>query len=337
MRHITLIATGGTIASLRQSSGAKQAALSGAALRATLPPEMQAVRVKEFAAINGFSIDFDFVLRLAAQIEQCLAEPHTKAVVVTQGTDTLEEVAFLLELLLRPQAPVIITGAQRAADDKDPDGPHNLADAIQVAALPQAEGVLVCFAGTLHAAREVAKTHADGLKAFSSPNLHPLATKGSDQTWTWQDTHARIPRALHAAVQPLMQGAARFASDVFLLTATLADSGVLVQRALSAPARGLVIEGFGVGDTTPAMAQAIKDGLARGIPIAITSRCAAGAARPVYGGAGGGHELAQAGALFAHTLSGVKLRLLMSALRCSPPTHPLENTPPQGETTVVRQ
>ncbi|MGR4001449.1 MAG: asparaginase [Alphaproteobacteria bacterium] len=329
MRFIHFVATGGTIASCKQEGGDTRAALSGGDLLGRLPPRFAdnfggaevGIEVSEFSTINSFAIDYDFVLRLAREVARFLARSDTAGVVITQGTDTLEEVAFLLELLLRPEKPVVITGAQRSADDESPDGPRNLVDAFEAVLSAQEQerryGVLVCFAGEIHAAREVVKTGTGTGVIFSSPNFTSLACKDSDGEWRWQEglpSSVRLPSALFEEVQPLMRGEAEFAADVFLVRASLGDDGALLRCALGVPARGLIVEGFGSGDVTPGMSSVIEEALALGIVVVMATRCIVGSVRPVYGGLGGGYGLAGAGVIFGGSLSGVKLRLLVGAL-----------------------
>ena len=320
---VCLVATGGTIASLRQPDGSTRAVLSGYDLLERLPaPAAADVDTRELEPVNSFAIDSAGMIDIAQRIYFPLSNEDTDGVIVTQGTDTLEEVAFLLELFLRPEKPFVVTGAQRPADHAEPDGPANLADAIEIASAEgeraRACGVVVCCAGEVHSAREVVKTRTGvSLSVFSSPNSEPLAVKDDNGQWKWRSSlssSVRLPPALHAAAQPVFAGAAPFARNVFLFRASLGDDGALLRLAIDGGARALVIEGFGAGDITPRMAAAVSLALEKKIPVVMATRCPVGRARPVYGGDGGGHALAKAGVIFAPALSGAKLRVLVSVL-----------------------
>lgn len=173
MRKVHLITTGGTIASRRDAkTGDVIPGLDGQALRAMLHDPLTGIEiaVEEFCNLNSFAIDLPTAFALATRINERLADDACEGVVVTHGTDTMEESAYLADLLLASDKPVVFTGAQRAADEPDTDGPRNIADSIRLAAAPAARGLgaMICFEQEFHAARDVSKTHTSRTDTFMS-------------------------------------------------------------------------------------------------------------------------------------------------------------------------
>jgi L-asparaginase len=307
MTHILLLATGGTIASRYDAalgSTVAQDPANALAAGLSIEPGAVALRTETFANIGSYAIDLPMAFALAQRILAAVAEDGCLGVAVTHGTDTMEESAFLADLLLASDRPVIFTGAQRAADDPAPDGPDNLRDALRAIASGQltGSGVLVGFAGTLHAAREVAKVHASALQAFASPGYGPV---GRVDQQTVELRRQPLRRAHYAP--------AALDKDVFLIRLTLGSDARLLHLAVDAGAHALVVEAFGRGNAPPAVTHAIGEIVAAGVPVVICTRCAEGRVSPVYG-AGGGYDLARLGALFAGDLPGHKARVLLSVL-----------------------
>src|ERR1700732_2649928 len=144
MKKIYLITTGGTIASRRdEKTGHVVAAVSGSELRATLHDPLAGIELKvdEFCNVGSFAFDLSLAFVLATRINERLNEPDCDGVVVTHGTDTMEESAYMADLLVRSDKPVVFTGAQRAADQPDTDGPRNIADSVRLPRPPAAPGV----------------------------------------------------------------------------------------------------------------------------------------------------------------------------------------------------
>src|SRR6476469_3171221 len=165
---VVLLATGGTIAS-RYDPALKRTVASARAedLLQALPQvgEVADIEIENFATMPSFDMTVPFAFGLATRINEVLARNDVHGVVVTHGTDTMEETSYLADLLLQSDKPAVFTGAQRAADDPHSDGPPNLLNAIRVAASERARdlGAMICFNGTIHAARDVTKTHASAV------------------------------------------------------------------------------------------------------------------------------------------------------------------------------
>ncbi len=181
MHTVVVIGTGGTIATRRDADGANRAVDDGAALvsQLALDPKIT-IRTQDVFVRNSFLVGPREMLELAHAVQDALTDPAVAGVVVTHGTDTMEESAYLLDLVHHDQRPVVLTGAQRAADAPDFDGVRNLTDAITVAADPHSRGigVLICFDGLLFPARLTRKTQTMRSAAFSTPDAGPLGRIG---------------------------------------------------------------------------------------------------------------------------------------------------------------
>ena len=173
---VTVLATGGTIAS-RSGAGGATAQDGGDDLvgRLDLPPGLH-VRVRDVVRVGGFRMTLDRVHEVALAVAAELRDDAAAGVVISHGTDTIEETAFFLDLFHDDPRPVVVTGAQRAADAADTDGPRNLSDAVVAAAAPAARGlgVLIGFGGQLFPARGTRKTHTVAADTFANPAGGPL-------------------------------------------------------------------------------------------------------------------------------------------------------------------
>lgn len=307
MKNILLITTGGTIASRRdETTGDVVAGLSGAALRAMLhnPLPDIAIEVEEFCNVNSYALDLLTVFALATRINERLSAANCDGVVVTHGTDTMEESVYLTDLLLASDKPVVFTGAQRAADQPDADGPRNIADAMRLATSPAARGLgaMICFEQEFHAARDVAKTHTSRTDAFMSWEHGKLGEIDGDMI----SVHRRP--VLRRSYAP-----AKIEPNVELIRLAMGAGDGYLRYAADNGSKAIVLEGFGRGNTPPAVTRAVAEIIQRSIPVIITSRCPRGRVMPVYGN-GGGTDLHKAGAIFAGDLSGPKARILAAIL-----------------------
>ena len=230
---------------------------------------------------------------------------------VTHGTDTMEESCYLADLLLRSDKPAVFTGAQRAHDDPNPDGPHNLLSAVRTAAAPAARGLgaVICFADQIHAARDVTKVSASALATFQSYDKGALGAVDGGRVLIQRRPALR--RTFAVDDLPELQ--------VVLLRLTLGFDVRLVEAALALGPAGLVIEAFGRGNGPAALVPLVRRAVDSGVPVIITSRCPTGRVLPIYG-KGGGKDLADAGAIFAGDLQGPKARLLLMVLLAAPET-----------------
>lgn len=299
MTDIALLATGGTIATKAAAGGrsvqVSAAELLSAAEVAGAPTDVR-VSPQDTAATVSFAATTGDILALADAVRDAVT--WADGVVITHGTDTLEETAMVLALSHTGDQPVVLTGAQRPFDDPAPDGPHNLATALSWVCAPEARGtgVAVAFDATLLPAVGVRKTHTLALNAFTAADRGPLGHVDESGL-----------RALgHAPQVPLLPSGLR----------ELPDVEVLVQYLGAAPrvadsAAGVVLAGFGTGNATPPTMRLCLDLLATGSPVLVTSRTGAGPVTGLY--AGGGADLEAAGAVFAGDLSPWQGRILLAA------------------------
>ncbi|MFM0632302.1 asparaginase [Paraburkholderia xenovorans] len=251
------------------------------------------------------SLSFDDLLEVLRWADEQVAQ-GAAGVVVTQGTDTLEESAFLLDLYWPHPQPLVLTGAMRAAEAVSADGPANLRAAVTVAADAgsRTRGVLVVMNDTIHAARWVQKTHALAVDAFTSPVAGPAGAMVEGSPHYFHPPGQRTTLA-----QPRDAG-----MRVALLESCLGDDGELLDLAVKAGYQGSVIAAFGVGHVSFAMAKRIGT-LAPAYPVVIASRTGAGSTTErTYGFEGSEIDLRRRGAILAGWLGPRKARLLLWAL-----------------------
>lgn len=307
---VVVVSTGGTIAMRPDpATGKLVPAVSGEELVEMLRwPEAPPLELDDFARVPSFDMHGDLALALAERVaEHCRGE-GVAGVVVTHGTDTMEETVYLVDRLHDSAKPVVFTGAQRAADEPDTDGPRNLRSAVTAARVggSAGRGALVVFAGEIHAAREARKLHTNALQAFGSPGYGPLGhVDGERVTYRRRpDRSGPLPRP----DGPLPQ------VDLIRLHAGSDDR--FLRCAVESGARAIVLEATGRGNANERVLPGVEAAVAAGVPVVVCSRCLAGRVEPVYG-RGGGKDLAEAGAHFAGDLAGPKARVLLQLVLAS--------------------
>lgn len=303
---VAVLSLGGTIAS--SGTGGVTPRLSADDLVATVP-HLRDVAVLETATVRQVpsgDLTLTDVAELAVEIGRRIAG-GADGIVVTQGTDTIEETAFALDLLLPGPQPVVVTGAMRNPTLPGADGPANLLAAVQVAACPQAArmGVLVVANDEIHAARFVRKTATSNPGAFRSSSLGPVG-------WVVEGRpHIAFP------VPPLDMGelpVPETIPPVALLTSAIGDDARLVPELERLGYRGLVVAGFGGGHVPGPVAPALTE-LATRVPVVLASRTGSGELlRETYGFPGAERDLLANGLISAEFLDGPKARVLLSLL-----------------------
>lgn len=305
---IAVFALGGTIATQPGRSGGLIPTLTGEALVATVPQlaGLAVLEVTTFRQLSGPDLAFADLEALAVAIEKAAGD-GADGVVITQGTDTIEETAFVLDRIVASDIPVIVTGAMRSSVLPGADGPANLLAAVRVAASPAARGLgtLVVFEDDIHAARFVTKAHTTKPSAFRSAPSGPLGFVVEQRVRIVTHVNRLPPIGLRAAPRH---------SRVALLTLGLDDDGALIELAASQGYSGIVIEGYGGGHVSSLAVQAVGR-VAPNIPVVIASRTGAGEVlSSTYGYPGSEIDLGERGAIRAGWLDGIKARLLLTLL-----------------------
>ncbi|MER7914537.1 asparaginase [Streptomyces sp. NPDC096068] len=313
-RRIVVISTGGTIASRWQGTG-YAADASGSDVLATAPlPEDVTVEVVDLFNVNSSRMTAAHQLALLRTVHETFADPGVDGIVITHGTDTLEETAFLLDLHHTDARPVVLTGAQRPFGTGDGDGPGNLYDALQVASTVRDLGVLVVFDGRVHAARGTVKYRTLAADAFADPSAERLGRVGFSRVDVERQPERPAPLPLPAAARTAGPGATGAAPlpRVDIVTHHSDGDPVLLNAAVAAGARGIVLVATGAGNATPEVAAAVADAVARGVLVVVTTRVPSGPLAEIYTG-GGAVDLVAAGALLTGTLRAAQARIAVLA------------------------
>jgi len=305
---VLLVSLGGTITMTAGESGGIVPTLTAADLIAGVPGIARVAELETASPLRlpSASLGLDDLLTLARLLNERLAGDIDGAVVI-QGTDTIEETAFVLDLLVDSVKPVVVTGAMRGPAAAGADGPANLLAATLAATSAEAGGLgtLVCLNDQLHAARFVQKSHTALPSAFTSPLTGPIGLLAEGRVCI----HARPTRT-----PPLALPAYGADAPVALLKIALGDDGRLLPALPALGYRGCVLEGAGAGHVPAAVAPLVGD-LAAAMPVVLSSRVHAGPAfTRTYGYAGSEIDLLGRGALSAGFLSGLKARLLLTLL-----------------------
>jgi L-asparaginase len=305
MPRVAVVFLGGTISmAVDPVAGGNVPSLSGADILARTPglDDLADLVPVDLGRTPASHFTLPRLLDIGRVIDEQLAALEVNGAVVVQGTDSMEETAFFWDLVLSSPKPVAVTGAMRSASEAGYDGPANLRDAVLAASAPalRGEGVVVVMAGSIHAADDVAKTHASSLTTFQSPNAGPLGAVDG------RGVHLLRRRAGRRQLQP------GDAADVRLVTAVVGDDGGLVEAAAANGTQGIVVAATGAGNTSAEMLAAAEAAIASGVTVVLATRTLGGRASTGYAFRGGGATWVKAGALLAGTLSGPKARVALS-------------------------
>lgn len=298
VRPLRLLAAGGTIA----MSGERAVPALGADELVEALPQLALVprlEAENVLSLPGPQISLEQALALVHRA--CEAADAGEGVVVTTGTDTLEELAVLCSMLYGGESPIVFTGANRPASNAGADGPANLLDALALAASPQATGlgVTVAFGGEIHAAMNVRKVDSTGPSAFGSPATGPIGRIVEGRVWLAATPVRTPPIRPHTLSQ-----------RVAIVTASLGDDGALLREA-AAQSDGLVVVTFGAGHLTPGMLDALREAL-QTVPVLVTGRPERSQMLfATYGFEGAETDLRGAGAICVPLLSAVAARVVL--------------------------
>ncbi|WP_409298042.1 asparaginase [Peribacillus sp. SCS-26] len=311
MKHkISIITTGGTIASKEMSKGLLDSGvLSGKELAdlCRLPEEFE-IKIIDLFQVPSMHIDFDSMIKIKEAIEKELQAEDTAGVVVTHGTDSLEETAYFLDLTINDPRPIIVTGSQRSPHEVGTDVYSNLRNSIYAAANEklQSVGVAVVFNERIYSARYVKKVHASNLQGFESFGYGYLGIIDNDVVNVYQkpivteyyELKDKLPR-------------------VDIIKCYTGADGLFIDAAAMAGARGIVLEGVGRGQVTPQMVQSIQDSIDRSIAVVMTTSAEEGKVYPAYGYKGSAFDLMQRGVILGEDYDSKKARIKLAVLLAS--------------------
>lgn len=308
LKKILIIHTGGTIAMKEEKNTGAVKPQEEHPLHETLPSlnSLASIESEVIFKLPSPHITPEKMLRLSKIIMERIKNERFRGVVVTHGTDTLEETAYFLDLSCQTDVPIVVTGAMRSSNEIGSDGPYNLISSVKVASSEEArgKGVLVVLNDEIHTAKNVTKTHTSNVATFQSPQYGPIG----NVTKRGVNFHHTIIRRDYIRIEKLTK-------KVQLLKAFAGMDDSLLTVLANLNMDGVVIEALGQGNLPPSTLSGIKKLLDRQIPIVLVSRCFNGIVQDIYGYEGGGKQLKDMGVIFSNGLNGQKARIkLMMAL-----------------------
>ncbi|GAB3052714.1 asparaginase [Virgibacillus ainsalahensis] len=300
MKDILIIHTGGTISMLEDKETGEVSPTS------QHPLTDLSYHFQPYANIEEH-VEFDLpsphitphhMLKLSKKIEKEI--PDYDGIVVTHGTDTLEETAYFLDLVLNTDKPVIVTGAMRSSNEIGSDALYNLISSVRVAAEDEAfhKGVLVVMNDEIHTANNVTKTSTSNVATFQSPQYGPIGIITKDTIIFHHTILSRSIRQVH-----------KISKNVLLLKAYAGMDEQILNAIHQTQPDGIVIEGLGQGNLPQSTIEPLKKMIAEQIPIILVSRCYQGIVQPTYSYEGGGRHLKEMGLILANDLTGPKARI----------------------------
>ncbi len=303
--RIVVLATGGTIASTYDETiGALRVALTGDEIVNAVPglDEIARITVEQVANVNSRNMTPTIWLRLSQRANELLTMPDVAGLVVTHGTDTLEETAYFLDLTVTSNKPVVLVGAQRAPTNFDSDGRRNMLNAVRVAASPEAVGMgtLVVMNGQINAAREVTKTNTLDVETFQTLDFGLLGVADIEEVRFYREPFRRQTIALDTEAE---------LGNVVIISEYAGSDGRSIELLLEdGNLDGIVIAGLGLAHVSDPTLEALRAVRARGIPVVVSSRVLTGRIVPLYAN---NVELLNIGAVQADNLSPQKARVLL--------------------------
>jgi L-asparaginase len=304
MKKVVIVATGGTIAMKKDKSGKSIPAVSGEELLDSVPgireiADFEVVNFSNFASCN---MKPENLLKLANKVKDILINKDISGIIVTHGTDTIEDSAFFLELTIRDSRPIIFTAAQRDASEFDSDGPRNIRNASRIAIDDRAKnrGVMVSLNEEIFGALYVSKKHTSNVRTFSSGNMGIIGYTDADRVCFYNSQKSKLKFDIPD----------NFPTVIPILAYTGMDSSI-IEFCIKNGTNGIVIEAFGRGNVPPELEDGIIMAIERKIPVVITSRCHNGRVLPIYSYKGGSSRLKDFGCIFSEGISTAKSRLLL--------------------------
>ncbi|SFA78181.1 asparaginase [Clostridium frigidicarnis] len=309
MKKIAVIFNGGTI-SMKVDPKLKAAvpSLTGEEIMAMVTGIEGYAKIEShtFSSLPSPHVTPEIMFKLSKFIKEFIDREDIDGVVVTHGTDTLEETAYLLDLTINTEKPIIVTGSMRSGSELGYDGPSNLAASICTAISDEARGrgVLVCLNGDLNCASEVTKTNSMSLGTFKTPNFGPIGMVDNNKVLFYRNSNDKERFDI-----------TELEDKVALIKCASGMDSSFIDFAIDKGYKGIVIEALGRGNIPPEMVSGVKRAIDNKIPVVVVSRCFEGRVCDSYGYPGGGKDLRKIGVIFGDTLPGQKARIkLMVAL-----------------------
>jgi len=303
MKNILIVFTGGTFSMMiDKTTGGAVPHFSGTELIKMIPGASQIADVTcyDFGMYPGPHVTPDLMLTLSEKIKELISKSKIDGVVVTHGTDTLEETAYFLDLAIDTEIPIVVTGSMKNSSEPDWDGPKNLIDSIQICLSPNSRnlGVLVCLNGEINAASEVTKTFTDEVDTFASLDFGSLGFVQKGRV-----IFNRLPRKIEHIITDKLN------TNVDLIKVYAGMDDKFFKFSADNGAEGLVVEAMGVGNVPPKAFSGVEYAINKGIPVVLVSRCPAGETLDIYGYPGAGKWLHKIGVIFSDYLNGQKARI----------------------------
>ena len=309
-KNILIVFTGGTFSMSinNKKSGGAAPRYSGKELLRKIPETKQLANISfyDFGKFPGPHVTPEIMMELSKRLRKKLSEKKYDGIVVTHGTDTLEETAYLIDLTIETKTPIVFTGSMRNSSEPNWDGPKNLTDSIKVCLNENSKGmgVLVCMHGEVNAASEVTKIFSNEFETFQSLDFGTLGFVQKDRV-----LYNRLPRFLETIKTDKLN------TNVDLLTVYAGMDEKFFNLSADSGAEGLVIEALGIGNVPPAAFKGVEYVIKKNIPVVLVSRCPAGETDYIYSYPGAGRHLHKLGVIFTDYLNGQKARIkLMLAL-----------------------
>ena len=303
MKKILVVFTGGTFSMMiDEKTGGAVPRYSGNELLGMMPDAKSLAEIEclDFGKYPGPHVTPELMLDLSKKINAKLKEQKYDGVIVTHGTDTLEETAYFLDLTIKTEIPIVVIGSMKNSSEPDWDGPKNLIDAINICLNDNSKnlGVLVCLNGEINAASEVTKIYSDSVESFKSLDFGTLGFVQNGRV-----IFNRLPQHLEVIQSEKIN------TNVDLLTVYAGMNEKFFKFSADSGVDGIVVEALGVGNVPPPAFEGIKYAVEKGIPIVLTSRCPAGETDYIYSYPGAGKHLHNLGVIFSDYLNGQKARI----------------------------
>ncbi len=303
MKKILIVFTGGTFSMMiDEKTGGAVPRYSGSELLGMIPEAKSLAEIEclDFGKYPGPHVTPELMLDLSKKINAKLKADKYDGVIVTHGTDTLEETAYFLDLTIKTEIPIVVIGAMKNSSEPDWDGPKNLIDALTICLNDNSRnlGVLVCLNGEINAASEVTKIYSDSVESFKSLDFGALGFVQNSRVM-----YNRLPRFLETIETEKIN------TNVDLLTVYAGMNEKFFKYSADSGVKGIVVEALGVGNVPPPAFEGIKYAVEKSIPVVLTSRCPAGETDDIYSYPGAGKHLHNLGVIFSDYLNGQKARI----------------------------